>query len=291
MDIRTLRYFMAIVKEKSFTKASYSLNTTQPNLSRQIRELENEIGRSLFIREGKRISLTPTGELLRKRSEEILDLYEKTEKELIGNEEISGGINIGGAESIGMRLVARAASLMKKDYENVVFNLYSGDRWDVIERLEKGLLDYALMIGKDNDSSYESVELNIKDVWGVYIPREDKLSEKGRIECKDLIDKRILISRHALSEGIINPWLPKNAEPEYSISTYNLIYNASLMAKEGYGYLVGLEGLIKNDDEKLVFLPFAPRLESKLFLVWKKSHFLAESARLFLDYFRKANAL
>ncbi len=179
MELRELKYFLAITREQSISKAAEALFITQPNLSRQMQNLEKEIGQQLFIRGTKKITLTEAGQLLRKRAEEIIELYNQTEAELhTPITDISGDIYIGGGESYVMGLIAKAAHSVQCDYPNVKFHIFSGDSGTVSERLDKGLIDFGIFIEPFDLSKYDHLRLPLYDTWGV-IMRKDSPDRKS----------------------------------------------------------------------------------------------------------------
>ena len=170
MDIRVLRYFLAVTREESISGAAESLHMTQPTLSRQLMDLEEEIGKKLLIRGNRRITLTEEGMLLRKRAAEIIDLVEKTEAELMAPDEVvSGDICIGGGETDAMSLIARIATDLQRSCPNIRYHLFSGNADDVTERLDKGLLDFGILIEPADMKKYDYIRLPATDTWGLLI--------------------------------------------------------------------------------------------------------------------------
>ena len=284
MEFRVLRYFLAVAREESVSRAAEFLHITQPNLSRQIQNLEEEIGQQLFVRGSRKLVLTEAGILLRKRAEEILELYEKTEAELNApSGQISGDVRIGGGESYAVQLIARVAKEIQSEHPNVKFHFYSGDTHDVTERLDKGLIDFGLLIEPADLSRYAYLRLPLTDVWGVLMRKDSPLAKKPCVHPEDLWDKPLIRSRHTMGSNGISGWFGRDAEQLNIVATYNLIYNASLMVAEGMGYAVGLDKLINTGgDSCLCFRPFEPRLESNLDIAWKKHQLFSKAGELFL---------
>lgn len=283
MEIRELRYFLAVAKEESISKAAEVLYATQPNLSRQMKNLEAEIGQPLFIRGSRKITLTEAGRLLKKRAEEILDLYDKTEHELYAPvTEIGGDIYIGGGESYVMGLIARAARSVQREHPNVHIHLFSGDVAAVSEKLDKGLLDFGVFIEPADLSKYEYLRLPQTDIWGVLMNKDSPLAEKEYIVAEDLWDKPLIRSEHSLEKSIITDWFRKKTSELNIVGTYNLLYNASLLVREGFGYAVCLDKIIGTADSDLTFRPLFPDVISHLDIVWKKYQVFPRCSEIFL---------
>ncbi|MDE7082118.1 MAG: LysR family transcriptional regulator [Clostridia bacterium] len=284
MELRELKYFLAVAREQSISKAASSLFVTQPNLSRQMQNLEKEVGQQLFIRGTRKITLTEAGQLLRKRAEEIIELYNQTEAELnTPITDISGDIYIGGGESYVMGLIAKAANAVRKEYPKVKFHLFSGDMVAVSEKLDKGLLDFGIFIEPADLSKYDCIRLPLYDVWGVLMRKDSPLAEKEYIIPEDLWDKPLIRSKHSLGKSIITDWFRKPSEELDIVATYNLLYNASILVEEGVGYAVGLDKIIDTSGNRnLCFRPLYPELISHLDIAWKKYQVFPKCAELFL---------
>lgn len=246
MELRVLRYFLAVVKEQTVSAAAKSLHMTQPTLSRQLRDLEDELGKNLFIRGSHKIELTEEGMLLRKRAEQILDLVSRTENDIAANDEsLAGDIYIGAGETDAVKLIARAASKMRQDYPLVHFHIYSGDGEDVLERLDKGLSDFGIVFTPIDDSKYNSIKISLKDEWGILMRRDAQLAEKESIVPSDLAGQPLIISRQQSDKSPVIKWFGKKYNKLNIVSTYNLVYNASVMVKENMGYALTFDKLIR----------------------------------------------
>lgn len=284
MELRVLQYFLAVAREQSITAAAQSLHLTQPTLSRQLKDLEDELGKQLLIRGPRKITLTSDGIRLRKRAEEILDLVGRTEKELAQSDEtISGDIYIGTGETDGIRQIARAANHLQARYPAIQFHIASGDAADVCDQLDKGLLDFGILLGDIDKLKYHYLELPMKDVWGVLMPRSSPLAQKDAVCPEDLWEKPLILSRQVDNKGGLYRWLRREPSELHTVATYNLIYNASLMVDEGMGYAFALDKLINTTGSSLCFRPLEPRLELGMYLVWKKSHSFSRAAEVFLE--------
>lgn len=284
MEIRVLKYFLAVAREQNISAAAQSLFLSQPTLSRQLKELEEELGKQLFIRGSRKITLTEEGLLLRKRAEEIVELMDKTEKELSNSDEqVSGEIYIGAGETDGLRLIAKAMKELQEQYPQITYRIISGDAVDITERLDKGLIDFALLLEPVDISKYSYLKFPVKDVWGVLMRRDCPLAQKKSITPKDLQDMPLIVSRQALDGSELTQWLKNDNVQLNIVSTYNLVYNASLMVDEGFGVALCLDKIINvSGDSSLCFRPLKPRLEVGMSLVWKKFQVFSKAAEKFI---------
>lgn len=296
MELRVLKYFLEVAREGNITAAANALQLTQPTLTRQLKDLEEELGQKLFLRGSRLITLTPEGMLLRKRAEEIMEIVNKTEDEFysLGEKDrnISGNIFIGGGESDAMRSIAEILREIRDDYPKIRCHLYSGNAEDVMDRLDKGLLDFGVLIQPVDISRYESVSLPIKDVWGVVMRKDSPLAAKKRITPIDLAGVPLLGSRYMIRHDRIgNPyrdWFGKHWEKLNIVATFNLIYNAALLVEAGIGCAIAFDKLANLSDRTgLCFRPFFPKLESRLDVVWKKYQVFSPAAAVFLDKIRQ----
>lgn len=285
MELRVLRYFLAVAKEESITAASETLHVTQPTLSRQLMELEEEFGKKLFIRGNRKITLTDEGILLRKRAEEIVELVEKTETEITASDEIiNGDIYIGGGETDAMRIIAHIVKKLQEKYPQVKYHLFSGNADDVTERLDRGLLDFGVVIEPANIQKYNYLKLPATDTWGVLMRKDSPLAQNTVIKPKDLHNIPLLCSRQSMVGKGISQWIGKDFEKLNIVATYNLVYNASLMVEEGIGYALSLDKLVNTTgNSALCFKPLEPKLEVGLNIVWKKSQVFSKAAKKFLE--------
>ena len=289
MDIRTLQYFLAVAREESISGAAEFLHMTQPPLSRQLKELEAELGKQLFIRGNRKITLTEDGMILRKRAEEIVALMEKTKAEINASaENITGDIYIGCAETEGMRMLAKIISKIRQEYDHIHFHIFSGQAEDVSERLDSGLLDFGLFIEPADLKKYDFIKLPITDIWGLWMTKASPLAENKTIKPHDLLGLPLIISNQAMVKNEIAGWMGGNYDNLNIVATYNLLYNASLMVEEGVGYALSIDRIIKSyDDSPLCFRPLEPTLEVGLDIVWKKYQTFSKASEKFLEYLKK----
>lgn len=284
MEFRVLRYFLAVAREQSISAAAQALHLTQPTLSRQLRELEEELGKQLMVRGSRRIELTEDGMLLRKRAEEIMELVSRTQAELSSPDEaVTGDVYIGTGETDGVRRLARAARRLRESCPGIRFHIVSGDASDVCERLDKGLLDFGVLLGDIDETKYNHIQLPMRDVWGVLMPRSSPLAELESVRPRDLWDKPLILSRQVDNKSGLYRWLGREPDQLNTVATYNLIYNASLMVDEGMGYAFTLDKLVNTTGSQLCFRPLEPRLELGMYLVWKKYRVFSRAAELFLE--------
>ncbi|WP_066303584.1 LysR family transcriptional regulator [Bacillus sp. FJAT-29814] len=288
MELRVLRYFLTVAREGSITKAADFLHVTQPTLSRQLKDLEQELGKKLFIRSSHSIILTDEGLLLRKRAEEIVDMVDKLETEFHSMEEtISGDIYIGGGETDAMRQIARVAKDIQVRYPNIRYHLYSGNEDDVTDRLDRGLLDFGILIQPADISKYNYINIPAKDVWGVVMRKDSPLAAKETIQAADLVNVPLICSRQALkqtySRNEFADWFGEDFDKLNIVTTYNLAYNASIMVDEGMGYAIALDKIVNtSSDSNLCFRLLEPLLQSGLNIVWKKHQVFSAAAEMFL---------
>ena len=285
MEIKELRYFIAVAECGSISKAAEKLFTTQPNLSRQLMKLEEETGQKLLIRGNKKSELTEAGRLLYKRATEITELVDRTQSELRSDgDEVFGTVCIGGGESYAVGLIAKAAKEVSDMFPGIKFDFFSGDTDAVTEKLEKGLIDFGILIEPSNLEKYNSLRMPLTDKWGILMRKDSPLSEKEYITKEDLNGLPLLFSVHSFKKNNVTAWFCKDLDKLNVVATYNLIYNASLMVEQGMGYAVGLKGIINTSgDSTLCFRPFFPILETHLDVAWKKNGELSKASKIFLE--------
>ena len=288
MEIRVLKYFLAVAREENITRAAESLNITQPTLSRQLMQLEEELKVQLFIRSKSKIVLTDKGMLLRRRAEEIVGLAEKTENEFSNYEDIiAGEIFIGSGETNSMHSLAKVMKDFHDLYPQVQYNLYSANADDI--KIDKGLIDIGLLTEPVDISKYDFVRLKEKEVWGVLMRKDDVLASKDYVTADDLIDKPLISSRRGMIQNEIFNWFGKNYDKLNIISTYNLVLNASVMVEEGLGYAFSLENLINvNDETNICFKPIFPKVETGTVIVWKKHQIFSSATTKFIEEIKSA---
>lgn len=284
MEFRVLRYFLAVAREGNITKAADVMHVSQPALSMQLKQLEDELGKKLFTRSSHCISLTEEGLLLKKRAEDIVGMVEKTEDEFRSLGELNGGdIRLGCAESEGMGLIADVCREMRKEYPALRVHIYSSATEEATDKLDKGLLDFVLLAQDADFSRYESIVFPGFDRWGLIMKAEDCLAEKASIKVEDLDGLPLIVSRQGMKDELLR-WAGKHIERFDTAATYNLLYNAAQMVRHGYGYALSFEGLVETDGSSdLAFRPLEPELRSSRVLIWKHHQVFTPIAKLFLE--------
>lgn len=287
MEIRVLRYFLAVAQEGSVTRAARALHLTQPTLSRQIRELEEELGQTLFSRGGRELSLTREGLLFWPRAEEIVGLAEITEKEFrsLGEKTVSGDLSLGCGESKALSFVTDALKVLQDEHPLIIPHFFSGNGEIVMDRLDKGLLDFAVLMGAENTERYSSLPLPNHDTWGLLMDKDDPMAQKKAITAEDLLDIPLILSSQSLSRDELSGWLGFPMSRLHIAATYTLLFNGSLMVRSGLGYALCFDHIAPSGKDS----PFAFRpLTSPLSLVWKKHQILSAPAEAFLAKIREA---
>ncbi|WP_059105288.1 LysR family transcriptional regulator [Shouchella shacheensis] len=289
MEIRLLRYFIAVANQQSISAAAQYLHLSQPSLSRQLSDFEKELGTPLFIRGNRKITLTDEGGFLLKKAKEIVELVDKTEANFNPSIEMIGGeITIGGGETEAMHLIAKTLKSLLKDYPSIQFHLYSGNADDITDKLDSGLLDFGVVIEPTNKQKYEYVKLPATDVWGVLMRKDSPLAEKPSIQPIDLLDKPLLTSRQTAVSNELSGWFGQTIEDLTITGTYNLLYNAARMVEENLGYALCLDKLINTSgNSNLCFKPLHPKLEVNLNIIWKKHQVFSNAANKFLEQLRR----
>ena len=289
LEFRVLRYFLAAVREGSILGAARSLHVTQPTLSRQLRELEDELGQKLLIRSNRDVSLTPEGKLLRRRAEDVMEMIRRIESEFRAmGKDIHGDVHIGSSETDAMKLVARIMKEVHDEFPGIRYHIYSGKTEDVEEQVDRGMLDFGILIQPVDISKYNRICLPVKDVWGVIMRKDSPLAARKAIRYEDLCGLPLICSRQIPREGTgksgYPEWFGRNFSKLNVIATYNLIYNAAQMVEEGIGYAVGLDRTVYTGPRSsLCFRPLTPKVESDLVIVWKKYQSFSTAADLFLS--------
>ena len=284
MELRVLRYFLAVAREGSVTRAAQRLHVSQPTLSKQIKDLEGELGKKLLVRSSFSVHLTEEGLLLRRRAEEILSMVDKTEEEFKALGEISGGdIHIGAAESDSIKHLARRIKAVQTRYPRIRVHVYSGDRSDLAQRLEQGLLDFAVLVESGDLSKYNYLPLPDGDTWGVILRRDHPLAEREGITPEDLLEVPLICPRQGLQKEL-SDWFQERVDGLTIVATCNLAYNGGVLAREGLGCLLSFDRLVDTGpDSPLCFRPLTPPLRSRLFLVWKKYAVFSPAAAVLLE--------
>ncbi|MEE0511705.1 MAG: LysR family transcriptional regulator [Peptococcaceae bacterium] len=289
MEIRVLRYFLEVAREGNMTHAAQRLHISQPTLSRQIKELEEELGKKLFTRSNYSVKLTEEGMLLRKRAEDILDMADKTVAEFHAMDEINGGdIHIGCAESNGIAPFIQVIQSLQKQYPRIRYHFYSSGTEAVNERLDRGLLDFAIIVQEADPSKYNYLRIPVSDHWGLIMRKDSPLAQHSCIHLHDLTNIPLILSRQAMGEEMPR-WFGETQDKLHIVATYDLLFNASVMVREGFGYVLGFDGLVyTGPDSDLCFRPLEPALTSPMYIIWKKYQVFSPVGTLLLEELKKA---
>ena len=271
MEIRVLRYFLETAREENMTRAAERLFISQPTMSKQLKELENELGVKLFKRSNYNIKLTEAGMLLRERAEDILSLVDKTLEEFKSLDNLnSGDIYVGAPESEAMEQFALVVSDLQKRYPGIRCNIYSGNMQDVCEKLDKGLLDFAIVMNYVDLKKYNYLPMQTEDTWGVILRRDDPLAENEAFTISMLKELPLICSRQWVDYELPQ-WFGSDTNDVNITATYNLPYNGAVMAKAGIGYAMMLDKLVQTDENsELIFRPLLDVPKAEMYIIWRK---------------------
>lgn len=288
-EIRNLRYFLAVAREENMTRAAETLHVTQPTLSKTMKALEDELGKKLFVRHSFSISLTEEGELLRNRAEDLVTMADKIEKEFLSLDELTGGeLYFGLAESYQIRHLAKEIRLLKERYPGLRYHITSGDTEQVTEKLDKGLLDFAVICDVPDGRKYEYIAFPEGDIWGLILPADAALAKKESIRIENLLGLPLFASEQGW-EGDIRGWAGEHFAQLRLEGSFRLAYNASMFVREGLGYQLTFRNLVDvSEVSGLVFRPLEPKLEVKLYLIWNRYQAFTPIAERFLAQIRES---
>lgn len=290
MEIRKLRYFLTIIEEKSITQAAKVLHITQPTLSRQMRELEEELETDLFIRKNRKVFLTEAGKILKSRAEEILILNDKTEQEFQNKSQelLSGQLSIGAVEAENSDTLATFLEEMLAEHPQVTFNIYSGTGDNILDRLDKGLLDVVLLSEPISTEKYDKVILPKKERWGLLVSRSSFLASKSEIHSEELVGLPIISPFRFDVQKMIYSWTGLEVKLNI-IGTYNLIFNVFSLVENGIGLALAMEGAISpRQPDSLKFLPLVPEIKTNCVLAWRKNTTLSPTTDIFIKKVKNA---
>ena len=291
MDYRLLKYFKAIAEEKSISRAASVLHITQPTLSRQLKEFEDELGAALFYREKKEMHLTEAGLFLKDRADEIIDLTEQTEKEFIRHKEIlfSGHIAIGCVEAENSDTLALILEELVTDYPQITFTIFSGTSNDITDKLDKGLLDLAILLEPIKTNKYEKIRLPRKEKWGLLVSESSMLAKKQYVEPADLTAMPLLCSGRREIKNMLQVWSGNQFEHIRIIGTYNLIFNIIPLIDNGVAHALAIKGAVTDWNSRgIKFLPLQPAIETECIVTWKKHRALTPVVNEFIKRIKYA---
>jgi DNA-binding transcriptional LysR family regulator len=287
MELRLLRYFLAVAREENITRAAEVLHITQPSLSKQMMELEQELGKQLFIRGKRKITLTDEGVLLRKRADEILMLCDKTQREIAQDSDLIGGvISIGGA---GSSAVAQATALIANRYPGVKFQFLNGDAETLMERLDHGTLDFGILIEPVDIVKYDHLPLKETDEWGLLMRKDCALASKEVIRPEDIQGIPLILPQRIGLQRELSAWSRIAAEHLNTIATFDILFNnPSLLIKNGLGYAFALRTLVDTSESStLCFRPLEPAIKIQYGLAWKRYPVFSKAAEKFIEQLKE----
>ena len=285
MELRVLKYFLMVSREENITKAAQLLHVTQPALSRQLMQLEEELGVKLFERSSHSIVLTNDGMLLKRRAQEIVELAEKTKKELSEEKELSGELEIGSGEFKSFSFFADIISEFNEKNPNVSFKFYSGNGDLIKSKLERGILDVGLLSDPVDISRYEFIRFPIKEVWGVFVHEDFEIAKKDFVMPEDLIGIPMLMPHRRLVQDEIKNWFGDLFDEINVFAVYDLLYNSAVMVRKKMGVMLSIE--LESKFDGLKFIPLSPKREFGSVMVWKKNQVYSAAASTFIEYVKK----
>lgn len=283
MEFRVLRYFLAVVDEKNISRAAQQLHVSQPTVSRQISELEEELGTTLFERGSRSIELTNSGEYFATQARQILSLTDKTLENIHENQDISGSVWIGSAEAKNFLTVAQAIRELQETYPRIQINVTSTNADDVRARLKSGVFDFGIIMEPADKSDFDFLRIPGESRWGLLVPNTSPLAQKDHLALNDLLGQKLIISQQKGMTEVLNDWFGESNQDIHVVATYNLLYNASLMVSAGVGYALCIDGIVNTNQSELTFVPLKPMLTTGSSIVWLKGHRLSTAAKTLLN--------
>lgn len=286
MELRVLNYFLAVAREENFTKAAAQLHVTQPTLSRQIAQLEEELGVELFVRSNHNIILTEDGMILKRRAQEILFLADKTKRDFLHKDEnLEGVISIGSGEFLSTRCLTDCIAKFRKKHPLVRYEFYSGNAGNIRDQIERGLLDIGLMSEPIDIRKYEFISMPIKEEWGAFVREDSPLIDKDFIAPQDLVYLPLILPLGDFAESHIGKWFGEYISQIDVIAKGNLLYNEAMMAQSNIGAVIGIR--LNSNYDRLRFIPLNPSLKIDTALAWKKEQIFSAATTAFIDFSKK----
>ncbi len=287
IETRLLHYFLAIAREQNITKAAESLFVTQSTLSKQMMDLEKQLGKQLFIRGKRKITLTEEGTYLRNRAQEIMELIDNTEAAFRANDESLGGdITIGCGETAVMDVITEQFAEFHRRYPDVKFHTHSGDADMVLDRLDKGLVDMGLLLGPIRQEKYDYLNIRQSDTFGLLMPKDCELASQKTVSMEQLKTLPLILAEQTFLGHQELEWFGADYTSMNIVATYNLIYNATFMAERGIGYVLCIDRLVNTKGRNLTFRPIVPKLSVGLYIVTKKYQTFSPAVKEFLEQLR-----
>ena len=283
MELRVLQYFLTVAREENITKAASLLHITQPTLSRQMIQLEDELGVKLFIRSNHNIILTEDGMLLKRRAQELISLADRTKQEFIHNrEEISGEIVVGSGEFLSTSIFSDMVFRFHEKYPKVRYRIYSGNADNIRDYIERGLLDFGIVMEPVDIRKYDCISLPIKERWGILVRDDSELAALDQVKPSDLVGKKLITGAGEMAQSGLYHWMREYYDEDNILVSGNLLYNEAMMAKSGMGAVICLE--LETVYEGLRFVPLFPSVESGTALIWKKDQSFTPAVKVFLEH-------
>ena len=288
METRVLRYFLTVAQEENITKAAELLHTSQSNLSRQLSDLENSLGKKLFERGNRKITLTEEGMFLRKRAQEIIELTDRTENDMkTFHQSVNGTVHIGGIETCHMRLIGKSILSLSGRYPQIRYDFFSGSIAELTDMLNKSLLDFALLVAPVDMQKYNYLKLPVTDTFGILLREDCPLASQKAIRPEDIGSYPVWVANQQLGANVLSSWLRRDVESLNIISTFNLITTPAIMIDAGLGMAFTFDKLVNTKGTRLCFRPLEPAIEAELFLVWKKHDRFTKAGEQFLQQIQK----
>lgn len=293
MDLRLLEYFLAVAKTGNITKAAEQLHVTQPTISRQLMELEEQMGAPLMIRGKRQVTLTDAGVLFQQRAQEIIDLMDKTSRDIADQNDLVGGtVSIGCVESCVSRMLPEVLKEFSALHPKVGYELYSADGDDIREKLDRGELDFGILVEPVEAAKYDYLRLPYWETWGVLMRKDDPLAEKETIGKGDILSIPLILPRREIVQDNIAGWFGVDRSQLNIFSSHNLLNNAALLVEARLGYAVCVGGSFEiRGGENLCFVPFVPERTTGHVMAWKKNRVFHSAASQFRDYIKETKAV
>lgn len=293
MDFRLLEYFLAVAKTGNITKAAEQLHVTQPTISRQLMELEETMGTNLLIRGKRQITLTDAGVLFQQRAEEIISLMEKTSRDIADQNDLVGGtVVIGCVESCASRMLPEVLGEFSSRHPKVRYELYSADGDDIREKLDRGELDFGILVEPVESAKYDCLRLPYRETWGIVMRKDDPLAEKATLSKADILPLPLILPRREIVQDSIAAWFGVTRSQLNIFAGHNLLTNAALLVEAGLGYAVCVGGALEiRSGEHLCFVPFTPERTTGHVLAWKKNRVFHPAANQFRDFIKESKSL
>lgn len=289
MDIRTLRYFLAVAQEGNITKAAQMLHITQPTLSRQLMELEDELNTPLLIRGKRQVTLTDSGLLFQQRAKEMLAQLDKTIRDISNHNTLVGGtVAIGCVETNAAKLLAEVIDSFSKTYPSVQYELYNADGDDIREKLDRGSIDIGLLVEPIETSKYDFFRLPIQETWGILMRADDPMARKETIHIQDILDLPLITPRRSIVQSEIATWLGAPDHKLTVFASHNLMSNTLLLVERKLGYMIIVKSAFTiRENDAFCFVPFHPTRTSGHVLVWRKNQLFNSATSLFIQHIKE----